>query len=180
MTFNVRIQEVYNGFNLFTFTVTVMKLILSTLVAGLMLITPVRADEFNCLVEALYHEARSENMIPILAVANVILTRVAHSKFPDTICEVVHQGRYWNGHPIRDKCHFSYWCDGRDERYTDMAGLIKVINVAEMSLKGVLVKQTVGATHYHASYVTPQWASNPSFKPLGQLGTHLFYLDMSR
>ena len=39
MTFNVRIQEVYNGFNLFTFTVTVMKLILSTLVAGLMLIT---------------------------------------------------------------------------------------------------------------------------------------------
>ena len=57
-------------------------------------------------------------------------------------------------------------------------GLIKSINVAEMSLKGIQVKQTVGATHYHASYVTPRWASDPSFKALGSIGKHLFYIDM--
>ena len=156
-----------------------MKIILTTLVISFLLTSIAKADEFNCLVEAVYHEARSEDIVPMLAVANVILTRKESSSFPNTICEVVHQGKYWKGNPIKDKCHFSYWCDGRPEKFTDMSGLIKVISVVEMSLKGVHIKQTVGATHYHASYVTPRWASNPHFKGLGQLGTHLFYLDTS-
>jgi spore germination cell wall hydrolase CwlJ-like protein len=156
-----------------------MKLILTTLVVSFILISSVKADDFNCLVEALYHEARSEDIVPMLAVANVILNRVKHKKFPNTICEVVHQGKYWKGNPVRDKCHFSYWCDGRPEKFTDMTGLIKSINVAEMSLKGIQVRQTSQATHYHAYYVTPKWASNSAFKLLGQIGTHIFYLDNS-
>tara|TARA_R100000963_G_C4642457_1_gene106110 strand:- start:1718 stop:2191 length:474 start_codon:yes stop_codon:yes gene_type:complete len=155
-----------------------MKLFLVILLTLLTWTSPAKADEFNCLVEAVYHEARSEDLIPMLAVANVILTRKESSNFPDTICKVVHQGRYWKGSPIRDKCQFSYFCDGKEERFTDIKGLIKVINVVEMALKGVQVRQTVGATHYHASYVTPFWASDPRFKALGQLGTHLFYIDM--
>ena len=155
-----------------------MRLLVATLVIFFLLISTTKADDFNCLVEALYHEARSESFIGMLSVANVILTRKESSNFPDTICKVVHQGKYWKGNPIKDKCHFSYWCDGRPERFTDIAGLIKSINVAEMSLKGIQIKQTVGATHYHASYVTPGWASDPNFKSLGQIGTHVFYIDM--
>ena len=156
-----------------------MRLLVATLVIFFLLISTTKADDFDCLVEALYHEARSESLLGMLSVANVILTRKESSTFPNTICKVVHQGKYWKGNPIKDKCHFSYWCDGRPERFTDIAGLIKSINVAEMSLKGIQVKQTVGSTHYHASYVTPRWASNPNFKSLGQVGTHIFYLDMS-
>jgi spore germination cell wall hydrolase CwlJ-like protein len=156
-----------------------MKLILTTLIAGFLLTSIAKANEFNCLVEAIYHEARSEDMLAMLAVANVILTRKESSKFPNTICGVVHQGQYWKGNPVRDRCHFSYWCDGKPEKFKDLTSLIKIISVAEISLRGGQVKQTVGATHYHASYVTPRWASNPAFKSLGQLGSHLFYLDMS-
>ena len=155
-----------------------MRLLIATLVIFFLLISTTKADDFNCLVEALYHEARSESFIGMLSVANVILTRKESSNFPDTICKVVHQGKYWKDNPVRDKCHFSYWCDGRPERFTDIAGLIKSINVAEMSLKGIQTKQTVGATHYHASYVTPGWASDPNFKSLGQIGIHVFYIDM--
>ena len=155
-----------------------MRLLVATLVIFFLLISTTKADDFNCLVEALYHEARSESFVGMLSVANVILTRKESSNFPNTICKVVHQGKYWKGNPIKDKCHFSYWCDGRPERFTDMAGLIKSINVAEMSLNGIQIKQTVGATHYHASYVTPGWASDPNFKSLGQIGTHVFYIDM--
>jgi len=154
-----------------------MRLLIATLVIFFLLISTTKADDFNCLVEALYHEARSESLLGMLSVANVILTRKESSNFPNTICKVVHQGKYWKGNPIKDKCHFSYWCDGRPERFTDIAGLIKSINVAEMSLKGIQVRQTVGSTHYHASYVTPRWASNPHFKSLGQLGNHIFYID---
>jgi len=155
-----------------------MRLLIATLVIFFLLISTTKADDFNCLVEALYHEARSESFIGMLSVANVILTRKESSNFPDTICKVVHQGKYWKDKPVRDKCHFSYWCDGRPERFTDIKGLIKSLNVAEMSLKGMQIKQTVGATHYHASYVTPGWASDPNFKSLGQIGTHVFYIDM--
>ena len=120
-----------------------MRLLVATLVIFFLLISTTKADDFNCLVEALYHEARSESFIGMLSVANVILTRKESSNFPNTICKVVHQGKYWKGNPIKDKCHFSYWCDGRPERFTDIAGLIKSINVAEMSLKGIQVRQTV-------------------------------------
>jgi len=154
-------------------------LLLLIFMVFIVMMASAKADNFNCLVEAVYHEARSETLLGMLSVANVILTRKESSNYPNTICKVVHQGKYWKGNPVRDKCHFSYWCDGRPERFTDMAGLIKSIKVAEMSLKGIQVKQTVGSTHYHASYVSPRWASNPYFKSLGQVGTHIFYLDTS-
>ena len=114
-----------------------MRVLVSALVTLFLLIPTAKADNFNCLVEALYHEARSESMLAMLSVANVILTRKESSNFPNTICKVVHLGKYWKGNPIKDKCHFSYWCDGRPERFTDIEGLIKSINVAEMSLKGI-------------------------------------------
>ena len=155
-----------------------MRLLTTTLVTLFLLISAAKADDFNCLVEALYHEARSESFIGMISVANVILTRKESSNFPNTICKVVHQGKYWKGNPIKDKCQFSYWCDGKPERFIDIEGLIKSLNVAEMSLNGIQSKQTVGATHYHASYVTPSWASDPNFKSLGQIGTHVFYIDM--
>ena len=155
-----------------------MKLVLTSLIASFLLISTAKANDFNCLVEAIYHEARSEEMIPQLAVANVILTRVESSNFPNTICKVVHQGRYWKKNPVRNKCHFSYWCDGKSERMKDLKALKKVLSVAEMALRGVQIKQTIGATHYHAAYVTPLWASDSHFKSLGQIGTHLFYIDM--
>ena len=155
-----------------------MRLLTTTLVTLFLLISAAKADEFNCLVEALYHEARSESFIGMISVANVVLTRKESSNFPNTICKVVHQGKYWKGNPIKDKCQFSYWCDGKPERFIDIEGLIKSLNVAEMSLNGIQIKQTVGATHYHASYVTPGWASDPNFKSLGQIGTHVFYIDM--
>jgi len=155
-----------------------MKLILITLITLIMITVSAKAENFDCLVEAVYHEARSESLLAMLSVANVILTRKESSNFPNTICKVVHQGKYWKGNPVRDKCQFSYWCNGKPERYVEVEGLIKSINVSEMALKGIQVKQTVGATHYHANYVTPSWASDPRFKALGSIGKHLFYIDM--
>ena len=157
------------------------KLIMFNFIVAVVIVfsTQAKADELSCLAEAVYFEARSESFVAQLAVANVILQRVQSERYPDNICDVVRQGRTWKGKPVRNKCHFSYWCDGKPEKFKDLTSLIKIISVAEISLRGGQVKQTVGATHYHASYVTPRWASNPAFKSLGQLGSHLFYLDMS-
>jgi len=109
------------------------------------------SPQMSCLAEAVYFEARSETFLGQLAVAGVVLERVERPEFPNTVCEVVHYGHYLNGAPIKNRCAFSYWCDG------------------------VRVADTDGATHYHASYVMPKWASN--YTLMSRIGVHLFYGD---
>ena len=146
----------------------------------LLTVSSVQADEMDCLVEALYHEARSEEIVPMIAVGNVIMERVRSERFPNTVCEVVHQGKYWKYAPILNQCQFSYWCDGKPEKFNDMEALYKSMEVASMVFQGIVLKQTMGATHYHASYVRPFWSLSSRFKLLAQVGTHLFYIDIKK
>jgi N-acetylmuramoyl-L-alanine amidase len=146
----------------------------------LLTVSSVQADEMDCLVEALYHEARSEEIVPMIAVGNVIMERVRSERFPNTVCEVVHQGKYWKYAPILNQCQFSYWCDGKPEKFNDMEALYKSMEVASMVFQGIVLKQTMGATHYHASYVRPFWSLSSRFKLLEQVGTHLFYIDIKK
>ena len=137
----------------------------------------VKADEKSCLTEAIYFEARSESFIAQLAVANVILERTKNDRYPDTICEVVHEGKYFKEHPVRHQCQFSYWCDGKPESIANTEAYKTALSVAELAMHGVLVEHTLGATHYHATYVTPKWSFNNNFTELGQVGRHIFYVD---
>ena len=138
----------------------------------------VKADDLSCLSEAVYFEARSESFVAQLAVANVILERVSSEKYPDDICSVVHQSRKWKGKPIRNKCQFSYWCDGKPETIANVDAYQQSVNASELALQGVILAQTDGATHYHAAYVVPYWATDDSFITLGQVGNHIFYVDI--
>jgi len=132
--------------------------------------------ELKCLVEAVYHEARSESFTGQLAVANVIIERSNLSKFPNTICKVVHAGKYWKGTIVRNKCAFSYYCDGKKEwSSVEKEALNTAYHVSSLALDGVTLLSTLGATHYHASYVSPSWANN--MERLEQIGTHIFYVD---
>ena len=151
--------------------------ILYILLISILYITPLKADELSCLAEAVYFEARSESFIAQLAVANVILERVSSDRYPDDICSVVHQSRKWKGKPIRNKCQFSYWCDGKPETIANVDAYQQSVNASELALQGVILAQTDGATHYHAAYVVPYWATDDSFLTLGQVGLHIFYID---
>jgi spore germination cell wall hydrolase CwlJ-like protein len=134
-------------------------------------------EERQCLVEAIYFEARSESLLAQLAIANVILERVKLINFPNTVCDVVKQGRYYKGHPVKHKCAFSYWCDGKSEKMHNQKAKQNAIKIAAMAASGVLVDQTLYATHYHATYVNPYWASNENFERVAQIGVHIFYIQ---
>ena len=151
--------------------------ILYILLISILYITPLKADDLSCLAEAVYFEARSESFVAQLAVANVILERVSSEKYPDDICSVVHQSRKWKGKPIRNKCQFSYWCDGKPETIANVDAYQQSVSASELALQGVILAQTDGATHYHAAYVVPYWATDDSFLTLGQVGLHIFYID---
>jgi spore germination cell wall hydrolase CwlJ-like protein len=130
----------------------------------------------HCLAMNIYHEARNEGMTGQRAVAWVTLNRVNSSKYPDTVCDVVYQAHLdENGIPKRNKCQFSFYCDGKPDTVDDQAAW----NVAEkianevMNTYGKETDPTNGAIMYHAHYVEPYWAS--SYEKQARIDTHIFY-----
>ena len=142
---------------------------------GLILNSKANATESDveCLTEAVYFEARGEPFIGQLAVANVIMERVRDHRFPTTVCKVVHAGRYWEGNPVRNRCAFSYWCDGKPEIMKEKQAHKTAQDVARMAINGVMYEEVQGATFYHASYVMPYWIKELDF--ITRVCKHLFY-----
>ena len=125
-------------------------------------------EEWRCLTEALYFEARGENARGIFAVAEVILNRVDSRRFPDTVCDVVNQGT-----GERYRCQFTYTCDGRAETIHEPRAWARVGKVARLMLDGAPRLLTDGATHYHTLAVDPRWAR--TFALVSTIGEHHFY-----
>ncbi len=75
-----------------------------------------RPEDMGCLVEAIYFEGRSESTSGMLAIGIVILNRVRSDNYPNTICDYVHDGHYWNGHPVKTKSAFTYSFYGKPDR----------------------------------------------------------------
>lgn len=131
--------------------------------------------EMWCLAQNVYYEARSSNRADRLSVADVVINRVQHTSYPNTICGVVKQGKqYADGSMIRHQCQFSWYCDGKSDWPTNMDAWVEAQQVAySMMTFGDFVGITEGATHYHAKYVSPDWARH--FTLIGRIGEHIFY-----
>jgi spore germination cell wall hydrolase CwlJ-like protein len=128
-----------------------------------------------CLALALYFESRSQPYVEQIATARVVLNRVEDRRYPDTVCEVVYQGKthVWSKQPIKHQCQFSFWCDGKSDVPRDEAAWEAVQTVAWHVLDHPEIDITQGATHYHATYVTPAWRT--SLKRIAQIGDSVFY-----
>ena len=132
--------------------------------------------ELACMATAIYFEARGEPMVGQVAVAQVIMSRVYDERYPDTVCDVVKQGYYYSWDktiPIRDKCQFSFWCDGKPETIKDEDAYFWATEVAQAVMVGTLYDTTQGATHYHAYYVQPSWSKK--FTQTVRINDHIFY-----
>ena len=133
-----------------------------------------RADvtrDIKCLAQNIYFEARSEPLDGKLAVGHVVLNRVADSRYPASICEVVRQG----GEEPLNKCQFSWWCDGRSDRPKNLVAWKQSMVLARVIFWGYSEDPTGGALWYHANYVRPHWRSKLPIGPV--IGTHIFYLN---
>jgi hypothetical protein len=124
--------------------------------------------EWQCLTEALYFEARGEPVEGQYAVAEVILNRVDNPAYPNTVCDVVNEGT-----GRRFACQFTYTCDGQPEDITDTAAWHRLGHIARIMLDGAPRDLTEDATHYHADWVNPRWAS--VYPQTAEFGEHIFY-----
>jgi spore germination cell wall hydrolase CwlJ-like protein len=141
---------------------------LAALVATITVIPGPTTLQDRCLAQAVYFEARSEPLEGQLAVAQVVLNRVKDARYPSTTCDVVFQGEH-----RRNRCQFSFACDGRSDRPREQLAWIIAQRISFIARENRWSDISNNATHYHANYVDPFWRA--SMQPTAQYGRHRFY-----
>lgn len=126
-----------------------------------------RQQALLCLTQAVYYEAGFEPLEGRRAVAQVVLNRVRHAAFPNSVCGVVYQ-KSESG-----VCQFTFVCDGKLERRPVAGAWREAEDVARAALLGAVEPAVGEATHYHADYVAPPWA--PLLQKVAVIGQHIFY-----
>jgi len=127
-----------------------------------------RARALECLTSAVYYEAGNESAEGQKAVAQVVLNRVRHPAFQASVCDVVYQGS-----TRATGCQFTFTCDGSLARRPSIEGWKRASKIAQAALAGAVYSPAGYATHYHANYVVPYWAS--SLAKNAVVGAHIFY-----
>ena len=139
------------------------------------LLDPIQLD---CMAKNIYFEAATQSTAGKLAVAFVTKNRVDSTHFPSTFCDVIYEGpHYASGHPKRDRCQFSWYCDGMGDNPREGYGWRNSQSVAKWFYdhKDRLMDITDGATHYHANWMEkfPKWSKK--YKKNVTIDDHIFY-----
>lgn len=122
-----------------------------------------RLSEVELLALCIWGEARGEPVIGQLAIAHVVLNRVAAPR--------------WWGHDVPSVIlkpyQFSFFNDLT--RAAEGASRPAQLTIAELALAKLTQDPTLGATHYHAVGMTPDWTR--FLLRLVQIGGHWFYSE---
>jgi len=124
-------------------------------------------ETITCLARSIYWEAKGKDTADMEAVANVVMNRLGHEGFPDTVCAVVKQGSETK------KCQFSWWCDGRPDTAQEETQYALAKEIARKALNKQLPDRTGGAMYFHDRTVKPDWAKE--YIKTAETGMFQFY-----
>jgi hypothetical protein len=128
----------------------------------------VRDRALLCLTQAIYYEARSETEDGQRAVAQVVLNRVRHPAYPNSVCGVVFQGSH-----RATGCQFSFTCTGVMGPIGEPHAWDRARRIAAAALAGSVYRPVGLALNYHTTAIRPYWA--PSLVRQTVVGAHIFY-----
>ena len=135
-------------------------------------------NEIFCMAQNIYFEAGNQPLAGKVAVGQVVLNRLEHSSYPGTMCDVIYQAQWkenWLGNmqPVRNKCQFSWFCDGKSDEPEISPTWYESLKIARDVVQGAYPDITEGATHYHADSVNPYWADDLNQTVI--INNHIFY-----
>src|SRR5688572_23737910 len=125
-------------------------------------------QSLECLTQAVYYEARNQSTDGQRAVAQVVLNRVRHPSYPNSVCGVVFQGS-----ERVTGCQFSFTCDGSMYRDIEPDAWDRAQVIARDALSGSVYRPVGLALNYHSTAIRPYWA--PSLARQAVVGAHVFY-----
>jgi len=133
------------------------------------------ASSAFCMALAIYFEASVESFEGKVAVAYVIRNRMNDRHYSDDACDVVMQGSVDSrGNPVRYRCAFTFYCDGKPEVIDNEVLFLQCLSAARLVLTdGAIDDPTNGSVNYHADYVSPNWSE---MQQVATIGTHMFYV----
>lgn len=134
--------------------------------------------EINCLTTAIYKEARGESLKGQEAVAQVVMNRVNHPAYPNSVCKVVLQPK-----------QFSWANDLTNSARSLLKGSTKHLNKQDLSsyqqARQVALRAFYGIWEYNAKIqqslyfvhksIQPSWTKN--LKKDATIGNHRFYSE---
>lgn len=135
-------------------------------------------NEIYCLAQNMYFEAGNQPLAGKVAVSQVVINRVEHPSYPDNICDVVYQAKLrvnWKNEfvPIKNKCQFSWFCDGKSDDPVDSQTWLLSMHIARDVVQQKYGDITEGSTHYHSDKVNPYWSG--SLNQTVIINNHIFY-----
>ena len=129
-----------------------------------------RERQLQCMTQNVYYEAAHEPAEGKIAVAQIVMNRVASPEFPNDPCQVIFQKNHFYSRVV---CQFSWYCDGsmhrrpvREDLWQDSQDAAKLVLLENFRLTGL-----EHALFYHAEYVNPRWRLDR----VTQIGRHIFY-----
>ena len=143
-----------------------------------------KQESIVCLAKNAYFEARNQSVLSQIAVSQVVMNRVQSPDFPNTVCGVVYEAQLSKWYkekmdkevPLKHKCQFSWYCDGKADIITDVQSYKIALAVAHQVLsKYSMHDVTDGALFYHAYYVKPRWAREKIKTVVHE--DHIFYRE---
>ena len=131
-----------------------------------------------CLAENIYWEARNQSLEGKLAVAHVTINRVKSNKFPNNVCGVVKQTKFYpSGKIDLHSCQFSWYCDGKSDEPKNFKSWEDAKSIAADFLKRNPSDFTKGSLWYHNLDVSPGWST--SLQKALVVGDHVFYKEQT-
>ncbi len=131
-----------------------------------------RERQLKCMADNVYWEAGNEPPEGKIAVAQVVMNRMASGQFPNDPCKVIYQKNVFYERVV---CQFSWYCEGNHrtrpvhaETYEESREAAKMV-----LMEGFRLTSVKDALYYHADYVNPQWNKTRVTK----IGRHIFYKD---
>jgi len=152
---NRKIISLFLGLGLFLF------IIQQKILTDVTITHEIDNSEVECLARNIYFEARNQPIKGQEAVAHVTLNRLKSGKHGNSICKVVYQP------------HAFSWTLNSRSKMNEIKAETLAREIAFNTLLGNTKDPTHGATHYHATYVTPYWSKKLEKKV--KISSHIFY-----
>jgi N-acetylmuramoyl-L-alanine amidase len=127
-----------------------------------------------CLALTIYWEARNQSIETQLAIGQVVMNRTDHPDFPNNVCEVVYEGPHRHNFPVRDKCQFKWYCDGKSDRPQEAESWTQAQTLARLIIKVhpmKMVSLPSDALYFHSH----TWDAFPNKSYINTIGAFHFY-----
>lgn len=135
-----------------------------------------RVKQLSCMSVTIFGESRNQSQLGQELVAEVIMNRVRSSRYPNTVCEVVHQKKQFSMYNLTKDKKINQNMKATNKAFSNPPSdeVLMAIFVANKVMDPSYVPKLPNySLHYHSGGVNPSWAGK--MNKYVEVDSHIFY-----